>query len=202
MKGERAVLNHYLIDFENVGGNGIKNLTGMTGEDVVDVFYSEKCRNIPLDIIRDITKQNIMIAYHKVHVGEKNALDFQLSSYLGYLIGYENKPTNYYIVSNDRGYDCLCAYWKNKKKRVKRIGSVEPVNKEKNNSPSQNHATLKEIRTLVGEKNKPEEVLKIFNQHKTKVAIHNGLVKIFRDTKRARAIYKKLKPPLETKHKI
>lgn len=79
---------------------------------------------------------------------------------------------------------------------------MEPVNKEKNNSPSQNYATLKEIRTLVEEKNRPEEVLKIFNQHKTKVAIHNGLVNVFRDAKRASAIHKKLKPLLETKNKI
>ena len=35
----------------------------------------------------------------------------------------------------------------------------------------------------------------------SKVAINNGLVKKFKDTKRASAIYKKLKPMLKEKNK-
>ena len=66
---------------------------------------------------------------------------------------------------------------------------------------SKDLATLDEIKTLVGKDNEPNEVLSIFNQYKTKVAINNSLVKHFKDTKKAGELYKTLKPLLIEKNK-
>ena len=51
-------------------------------------------------------------------------------------------------------------------------------------------ATIDEMKKLLSKDDMPEEVLKIFNQYKTKVAINNGLAKHFKDSKKASAIYK------------
>lgn len=50
----------------------------------------------------------------------KNALDFQLASQLGHLIREDNLAT-FFIVSKDKGYDCLNTYWKEQHVAVKRI---------------------------------------------------------------------------------
>ena len=46
----------------------------------------------------------------EVHHG-KQALDIQLASYLGYLIGTEPADTEYYIISKDKGYRNVQSFW-------------------------------------------------------------------------------------------
>lgn len=102
-------MNYFLVDFENVKTDGIKKLVGTKKGDKI-ITFSENCKNISLDIIENIKEQNIKLSYYKADTGTKNALDFQLSSYLGYLIGKKGDSAKYHIVSNDKGYDCLCSY--------------------------------------------------------------------------------------------
>ena len=162
-------------------------------------------------------KLKVQYSSFKAKVGTKNALDFQLAAHLGYLIGQgNNQESKYYIVSNDKGYDCLCDYWKELDAVVERISLSEDVpevkaatvpkapaqpKKKKSTVKASDMATIDEMKNLLSNDDMPEEVLNIFNQYKTKVAINNGLVKKFKDTKRASAIYKKLKPMLKEKNK-
>ena len=211
------LLNYYLIDFENVRTDGIRDLRGVSEGDAIILFYSEQCKNISLDIIDSIMKLKVQYSSFKAKVGTKNALDFQLAAHLGYLIGQgNNQESKYYIVSNDKGYDCLCDYWKELDAVVERISLSEDVpevkaatvpkapaqpKKKKSTVKASDMATIDEMKNLLSNDDMPEEVLNIFNQYKTKVAINNGLVKKFKDTKRASAIYKKLKPMLKEKNK-
>ena len=211
------LLNYYLIDFENVRTDGIRDLKGVSEGDAIILFYSEQCKNISLDVIDSIMKLKVQYSSFKAKVGTKNALDFQLAAHLGYLIGQgNNQESKYYIVSNDKGYDCLCDYWKELDAVVERISLSEDVpevkaatvpkapaqpKKNKSKVKASDMATIDEMKNLLSNDDMPEEVLKIFNQYKTKVAINNGLVKKFKDTKRASAIYKKLKPMLKEKNK-
>ena len=50
------------------------------------------------------------IEYFKVHVGGKNALDFQLSTLLGYIVA-RGEHSHAFIISNDRGFDFLHDFW-------------------------------------------------------------------------------------------
>ena len=199
------LLNYYLIDFENVRTDGIRDLNGVSEGDAIILFYSEQCKNISLDVIDSIMKLKVQYSSFKAKVGTKNALDFQLAAHLGYLIGQgNNQESKYYIVSNDKGYDCLCDYWKELDAVVERISlSEDPAQpkKKKSKVKASDMATIDEMKNLLSNDDMPEEVLNIFNQYKTKVAINNGLVKKFKDTKRASAIYKKLKPMLKEKNK-
>ena len=209
-------MNYFLVDFENVRTDGIKDLKGVQEGDAMVVFYSENCKSITLDVLDSIIALKLKYSSFKVKVGKKNALDFQLTSYLGYLIGQGGMDTNYYIVSDDKGFEVVADFWKEqgidvscislkgpvsapKKEATKETKKAEP--KKKSKVSSKDLATLDEIKTLIGKENEPAEVLKIFNQYKTKVAINNGLLKHFKDTKKVSEIYKKLKPLLKTKNK-
>lgn len=207
-------MNYYLVDYENIRADSLKELTGVQEGDEMILFYSEQCKNISLEVIENIVRLNVQFSCFKVITGTKNALDFQLSSYLGYLIGKFEENAAYYIVSNDKGFDCLCEYWERLDKSVKRIvfqkqePEVKVENKEviktsekKRKVKESDIASLEEIKSLLTEEDEPEEVLKIFNQYKTKQAICNGMAKYFKDSKRASAIYKKLKSLLKEKHK-
>lgn len=195
----------YLVDFENVHTNGIKRLLNVSEKDTVIIFFSEQSKNITLDVIEEVTKNNAILTCHKVNNGTKNALDFQLSSHLGYLIGKDANNTKYHIVSQDKGYDCLCDYWRKQGINVDRIGTTEPVSaptsKKKSKAKVSDLATIEEIKKYLSKGDAPEEVLIIFNQCKTKRAICNGIAKKFKDSKRTSVIYKKLKPLLKEKNK-
>lgn len=206
-------MNYFLIDYENVKTDGIKNLSGINEGDTIFIFYSDQCKNISLDIIDSINSLDVKLCCHKVKTGMKNALDFQLSSYLGYLMGKGNGNDKYHIVSNDKGYDCLCDYWKEQGKFVDRIAfskqmkatavpTSSAVPKEKKSKvQASDLATLAEIKKYLSDDEAPEQVLLIFNQYKTKQAICNDMAKKFKDNKKASAIYKKLKPLLKEKNK-
>ncbi len=207
-------MNYYLVDYENIRADGLKELVGVKEGDAVILFYSEQCKNISLDIVESMVKLNIQFSCFKVITGTKNALDFQLSSHLGYLIGKFGESVRYYIVSNDKGFDCLCEYWGKLNKSVERIVfqkqepqiEVEPqkvtrILEKKSKVKESDIASIEEIKKLLTDEDEPYEVLKIFNQYKTKQAICNGMSKYFKDSKRASAIYKKLKSLLKEKHK-
>lgn len=201
------------MDFENVRTDGIRDLKGVTEGDSMFVFYSENCKSITLDIIDKIVALKLKYSGFNVKVGTKNALDFQLASYLGYLIGKEGTDANYYIVSDDKGFEVVADFWKAQNISVNCIslkesspktpqkGKKKVIPTRKSKVSSKDLATLEEVITFIGKDNEPSEVLKIFNQYKTKVAINNGLAKHFKDSKKASEIYKKLKPLLKSKNK-
>ena len=236
-------MNCYLVDYENVGADYIRTFIDTYeahteddddyddyyGNDKLIIFYSEQCPSIPLDLVENFINKKLDVRCKQSTVGTKNALDFQLSSYLGFMIGSNSSADKYIIISNDKGYDCICDFWKSnfgitverlsiekntKKKTTAAKQTVKnetttkqsnntatAVKKEKNNSNTDNTATLAEIKQYLSKSDNPEEVLKIFNQYKSKQAICNGMTKKFKDSKKAGAIYKKLKPLLKEKGK-
>ena len=50
-------MNCFLVDFENIKTNGIKNLVNMSAGDEVIIFYTEQCKGITLDVIENIAKK-------------------------------------------------------------------------------------------------------------------------------------------------
>ena len=41
----------FLVDFENVKTDGLKDIKGVSENDSMIIFYSENCKNITLDVI-------------------------------------------------------------------------------------------------------------------------------------------------------
>lgn len=97
-------MNIFLIDYENVNASGFKGIELLSKKDKVYLFYSEKAKNINLDIMDTILKNKISLELFKLNLVDKNALDFQLVFYLGFLARKYKKEPKYYIISNDNGY--------------------------------------------------------------------------------------------------
>ena len=91
----------YLIDFENVTSAGISGVQKLTKEDKVYIFYTANAANMSFAAHLNLLSSPAEIIYYNVSSGGKNALDFQLSSFLGYLIS-QGKEKQFYIISNDR----------------------------------------------------------------------------------------------------
>ena len=94
----------YLIDFENVTSAGISGVQRLTKEDRVYIFYTANAANMSFAAHLNLLSSPAEIIYYNVSSGGKNALDFQLSSFLGYLIS-QGQDKQFYIISNDRGYE-------------------------------------------------------------------------------------------------
>ena len=108
-------MSYYLIDFENVKSRGMEGVELLTEEDTVCIFYSDNADCMTFDLHQMLNETKAKIIYHKVAVGTKNALDFQLATYLGYLICEQQKEDihpNYFIVTKDNGFTSLMVYWK------------------------------------------------------------------------------------------
>lgn len=106
---------YYLIDFENVKSRGMEGVELLTEEDTVCIFYSDNADSMTFDLHRKLNETKANIIYHKVAVGTKNALDFQLATYLGYLICEQQREgihPDYFIVTKDNGFTSLMVYWK------------------------------------------------------------------------------------------
>ena len=100
---------YYLIDFENVKSRGMEGVELLAEEDTVCIFYSDNADSMTFDLHRKLNETKAQIIYHKVAVGTKNALDFQLATYLGYLICEQQREgihPDYFIVTKDN------VYWK------------------------------------------------------------------------------------------
>ena len=70
---------YYLIDFENVKSRGMEGVELLAEEDTVCIFYSDNADSMTFDLHRKLNETKAQIIYHKVAVGTKNALDFQLA---------------------------------------------------------------------------------------------------------------------------
>lgn len=100
----------YLVDFENVTSAGISGVQKLTKEDKVYIFYTANAANMSFAAHLNLLSSPAEIIYYNVSSGGKNALDFQLSSFLGYLIS-QGKEKQFYIISNDKGYEHVKNFW-------------------------------------------------------------------------------------------
>ncbi len=83
---------YYLIDYENVGCEGLSGCERLSKTDFIHLFYTDNSRKIDLDIINNHGEAKLIT--HKVPTGKQSA-DIHLSSYLGYLLGTECAALEY-----------------------------------------------------------------------------------------------------------
>ncbi|MCR5142739.1 MAG: hypothetical protein K6C68_09465 [Ruminococcus sp.] len=102
----------YLVDFENVKSKGLVGIDRLEEDDNVIIFYSENSDTISFEMHCLVMKAKANVEYMKVRVGGKNALDFQLSTLLGYIVAKGNN-THVFVISGDKGFDKLHDFWEN-----------------------------------------------------------------------------------------
>ncbi len=90
--------------------------------DEIVIFYTKNSPHMAYSsVIKLLQNSSRTIKFEECYEGN-NALDFQLISYLGYLMAGEN-PANaeFVIMSNDTGYDPAIRFWKKKGFSIKRF---------------------------------------------------------------------------------
>lgn len=113
----------YLVDTENVGTAWKELLPQRGAKDIIILFYTENSPGISyvdLNVIREYPLSFDMVLCYP----GKNGLDFQMVSYLGYLIKTAPK-TEYVIISNDTGYDAAVKFWRDREIEVCRRSKSE-----------------------------------------------------------------------------
>ncbi len=184
----------YMMDYENVGYNGLKGINNLSDKDKVYIFYSKNANTLTFDVHEMIMQSSAQIFYYKVSVGKKNALDVQLATYLGYLIAKDPKEL-YYIVSKDDGFDYIKNFWKQKNIEVKKIVNLSMLEAE----IEQEEQIKKLMELLAASREEAQAVSEIIEKYKTKQAINNALVKRYDSTKGGK-VYKAIKPLLKDKN--
>ena len=117
----------YLIDTENVRAVWTDLLDRMSDQDKVYVFYTLNSGAVSYEGITGILQYGKHIELMECFTG-KNGLDFQLVSYLGYLIR-DNEEANYCIVSDDGGYDAAVKFWEKRGIKIVRKTASEVSSK-------------------------------------------------------------------------
>lgn len=108
----------YLVDTENVGSTWKDLLPAKTGTDQILLFFTENSPYVSYTDLQLILQFPDRFEMIKCNPG-KNGLDFQLVSYLGYLLKAASKA-NYVIVSNDCGFDAVVKFWQERGMSVSR----------------------------------------------------------------------------------
>lgn len=119
---EDKIVACFLIDYENESERMLEGISivSLTENDEIIIFYSKRVGRISMEMHQRLEKIPAKKTYIKVETNSSNALDFQLVTYLGACI--HNKPTReYYIISRDTDFDCVCKFWANYNVFVKRI---------------------------------------------------------------------------------
>lgn len=138
------IIRHFLVDSENVNDNWLMLFDMADEDDEIIVFYTKKSPHMSyVSVIRLMENNSINVRFEECYEGT-NALDFQLVSYMGYLMGRndthsENNSSStpivtdaadvsaascadeYIIMSNDTGYDPAVRFWKDKGYAVRRF---------------------------------------------------------------------------------
>lgn len=188
-------MNYYLVDYENVKSHGLDGITSLDENDVLVIFYSENADSLTFGLHRRLNESRAKISYQKVDVGTKNALDFQLATYLGYLVrDNEGKESSYYIVTKDQGFSSLVNYWKKRKINVSLIVDLSGRDEEK-----EKNDLRVQVEKVVSDEAVVDIVVKYIQQYKTKLGINNALAKQFKDSKKASEIYNAIKPLIADK---
>ena len=103
-------MQYYLIDYENVNAAGLSGIDEIPAESRVVLFFTKKANKIDLNLVDTLRRVEAELTIIEVHHG-KQALDIQLGSYVGYLIGTQPEDTEYIIVSKDKGYRNIQDFW-------------------------------------------------------------------------------------------
>lgn len=192
--GKTAIKRYFLVDFENVQVHGLLGLDKLKESDAVTIFFSKNADNISFELHLALNECRAKLDFQKVGTGVKNALDFQLSSQLGYIINQNivagNKKVNYYIVSRDNGFSCLCSFWEQFDTEVKIIKCIDHALQ-----PPKDSDGYSEVLAPLGLSESEEAaVMECIRDSASHTELHNSLQGRLHDGARSTEIYHALKP--------
>ncbi len=155
----------YLIDFENVKNTGIKGLSNIQNNSVVNIISTE---NAPKVTLEEVITQNLELKFTFVEKGEQSA-DMHIASLLGNLLNENNKEQKVFIVSKDTDFDTTINFWKQKGwKNIKKITSIQDSITRNNNSSKEKTSQIEETKNPEKTKNSTTNQNSIILKHNFK----------------------------------
>lgn len=104
-------MKFFLVDYENVNSSGLNGIDLIGQDDHVVIFYGPNSNTVSFSIMQKIREMDIEIELYELKQSAHNAIDFQLSVYLGYLIA-KYPEAEFYIISKDKGYQAVIEFCK------------------------------------------------------------------------------------------
>lgn len=102
----------FLIDFENVKSDGLRSVDCLEAGDQVITFFSKNAESMSMDTYFNLIHSKAKFYAVRLDRTGSNALDFQLVSYLGYLMG-TNEDQDVYVISKDHGFYSAVSFCRN-----------------------------------------------------------------------------------------
>ena len=174
---------YYLVDYENVGSNGLSGCKNMTASDHILIFFTQNARKIDMATIANHGTAELKMI--EIPAGKQSA-DMHIVSYLGYLAGTSN--CNIIIVSKDTDFDHVIQFWKkrlgisvSRKESIRRT----PVKKQSNPQASTSPSKEAQIRFLFDQNfnqspylEKKEAIIVLFFNATDKQSLNMELTKL------------------------
>lgn len=212
MAGLKASTTYYLIDVENCGNRWVDFYSRGSAYRYL-LFYTQHSSSVPLQKILESCKESIgstksmdctyqqfesiadacsCIEFFSCWPG-KDAADMQLSSYLGYLLSHTKSGDKVIILSNDKGFDTVCMFWKARGFGVSRqsLDGTAPAQAET--------YAAKECRELIEtylkkkDKKYAKDIVILLGKEKDLQIIYQSLVKTHGQQKGSQ-LYKQVRP--------
>ncbi len=131
----------YLVDYENTGVRGIAGIEQLRPMDRLIILYGPKTGSVPFEDMVRITSSPAAVEFVRTTKTAKNYLDFQLTTYLGYLIA-QRSDDEYVIVSRDSGFDSCVDFWTERSIKILRVNNLARETGE-DNAPKKRGAQTK-----------------------------------------------------------
>lgn len=180
----------YFVDYENVNTEGLQGIEALTASDEVVVFYSEHADRLTFDLHRRINESKAQVSYFKVSACKKNALDFQLVSYLGYLVA-QNPGQRFCIISRDTGFQSVVRFWAEQQIAIEQTHDLASCQQQRQPA-AQSDPLEQQVAQLVGNKDTAALVTDCLQRSRNKQELHNMLAAALRSDEVGK-IYKKVK---------
>lgn len=119
----------FLIDTENIGYRYFPGIENLTGEDKVILFHYAEAKPISIEVMGKLANSKANIEIKEMNCHSKNAMDFQICTYIGILTGKYGSSAEYYIISEDNGYEAAIEFIKNNFEGKVTIEEVRDFNK-------------------------------------------------------------------------
>lgn len=149
-------MKKYFVDTENVQSAWMELLETLEAKDHVYLMVSAHTSNLsfPLSLLERysalVVKHAMKIQQVKcVDMVSHNAMDLELVSFLGSIIGTsKSKTCEYVIVSNDKDFDPVISFWSDRGKKICRMGLGNTIQEAKSAVSEQiKKASKAEVRT-------------------------------------------------------
>ena len=188
---------YYLVDYENVGSNGLSGCKNMTASEHIIIFFTQNARKIDMAEIANHGSAELKMI--EIPAGKQSA-DIHIGSYLGYLAG--KSKCNIVIISNDTDFDNLIKFWKKElcisvaRKKKLQGTTVKKQTDTKASAPTTKEA---QIRTLFSQKfnkspyaAKKEAIIALLLNSQDKQSLNTELTKLI-PSSNIPALYKAFK---------